>query len=290
MTEIREGSVTTPDGRTLTYRDSGPLDAPPVVYHHGTPGSRLPLHPDPHLTDGLRAITYDRPGYGRSDPHPGRRVADAAADVAAIADALGLARFGVFGISGGGPHALACAALLPARVTRTAVHVGVAPADDPGFDFFDGMAEMNIADFEQARTDPDGHRAHIAPQIEAIKADPLAFLDEILTQMPEADRVAFSAPGMRDLVAAQWLEAVRQDEEGMVEDDLAFVADWGFRLEDIGGHVRIWQGEVDTLVPRTHAEHIVGRVAYAQLEVVPGKGHVLLDETRPALLWAAGLA
>src|SRR5206468_10312558 len=113
------------------------------------------------------------------------------------------------------------------RVMRTAVHVGVAPADDPGFDFYAGMAEINVQDFEQARNDPAGHRAHLAPQVAAIKADPLAFLDELLTQMPEADRLAWATPGARELTLAQWLEATRQDEEGVLGDDLAFAGDWG---------------------------------------------------------------
>jgi pimeloyl-ACP methyl ester carboxylesterase len=290
MSELREGTVTTPDGRVLAYRDAGAEDAPVVVTHHGTPGTRLPSHPDPRVADGLRTIAYDRPGYGGSDPHSGRRVADAAGDVAALADALGLERFGIFGVSGGGPHALACAAQLRDRVTRTAVHVGVAPLDDPDFDFFAGMAEINVQDYEQVLADPAGHRAHLRPQVAAIKADPLAFLDMLLTQMPDADRRAWETPGARELTVAQWREAMRQDEEGVLEDDLAFVADWGFRLEDIQGPVRLWQGELDTLVPLAHGRHVAARIPGAQLEIVAGKGHILLDETRPALLWAAGLA
>jgi pimeloyl-ACP methyl ester carboxylesterase len=290
MSDIREGTVTTQDGRVLAYLDAGDEGAPAVVTHHGTPGTRLPAHPDPHVADGLRTIAYDRPGYGGSDPQPGRRVADAAQDVAVLADARGLERFGVYGVSGGGPHALACAALLGERVTRTAVHVGVAPTDDPDFDFFAGMAEINVESFVVLRDDPASYRAHLTPQVEAIKADPLAFLDMLLTQMPAADREAFDRPGARDMMLAQWREATRQDEEGVFEDDVAFSGDWGFRLEDVHGPVRLWQGEVDTLVPRAHAEHVAARIPGAQLEIVPGQGHILLDHVRPALLWAAGLA
>jgi pimeloyl-ACP methyl ester carboxylesterase len=287
---VREGTVTTPDGRVLTYLDAGDEDAPVVVTHHGTPGARLRAHPDPHVADGLRTIAYDRPGYGGSDPQPDRRVADAAPDVAVLADALGLERFGVYGVSGGGPHALACAALLGDRVTRTAVHVGVAPNDDDDFDFFAGMAEINVENFVVLRDDPASYRAHLTPQIEAIKTDPLAFLETLLAQMPEADRESFDRPGAREMMVAQWRQATRQDEEGVFEDDVAFAGDWGFRLEDVRGPVRLWHGELDMLVPLAHAEHAAARIPGAQLEVVPGKGHILPDDVRPALLWAAGLA
>jgi pimeloyl-ACP methyl ester carboxylesterase len=290
MSDVREGTVPTPDGRALRYRDEGDEDAPVVVTHHGTPGARLSAHPDPHLGDGLRRIAYDRPGYGGSTPHPGRRVADVARDVAALADALGLERFGVYGVSGGGPHALACAALLGDRVTRTAVHVGIAPSDDPGFDFYAGMAPINVEAYELASADPSGYRAHLAPQVAEIKADTLAFLDMLLAQMPDADRIALDKPGARELMVAQWREATLQDEEGVLEDDVAFSSDWGFRLEDVHGPVRLWHGEVDRLVPRSHAEHVVARIPDAELEVVPGQGHILVDYVRPALLWAAGLA
>src|SRR5215212_10064165 len=109
--------LTTPDGRALAYVERGAEDGTPVIVSHGTPGSRLARHPDPEIYErhGVRAVAYDRPGYGRSDPQPGRSVADATADVAAIADELGFDRFAVVGGSGGAPHALACGALLGDR-------------------------------------------------------------------------------------------------------------------------------------------------------------------------------
>jgi pimeloyl-ACP methyl ester carboxylesterase len=151
------------------------------------------------------------------------------------------------------------------------------------------MAAINVDLYEVARADPAGYRAHLAPQVAEIKADPASFLDMLLAQMPDADRAALATAGARELMVAQWREATLQDEEGVLEDDLAFVADWGFRLEDVHGPVRLWQGELDTLVPRAHGEHVVGRIPGAQLEIVPGQGHILLDHVRPALLWAAGL-
>src|SRR5919201_6415858 len=133
----REGTITTPDGRTLAYVERGPKDGVPLVACHGTPGSRYSRHPDPGIYDrhGVRAIIYDRPGYGRSDPQPRRSVADAAADVEAITDDFGFDRFAVVGGSGGAPHALACGALLGDRVIRVGALVTPAPSDADDFDF-----------------------------------------------------------------------------------------------------------------------------------------------------------
>jgi pimeloyl-ACP methyl ester carboxylesterase len=287
MTAAREGSVTTPDGRRLAYLERGDPDDPTIVFHHGTPGSRYPVHPDPAVADGFRIVTYDRPGYGGSDPQPGRTVADAAADVATLAGALGLERFAVGGVSGGGPHALACAALLPERVTRTAVLVGVAPSSDPDFDFTAGMAEINVEDFGTARSSPETYRDFLRPDVLEIKADPEAFLDRVLDQMPASDRAAIDSPRVRAQLRLQWDEAVRQDEEGLYADGLAFVAPWGFALDTIPGEVRLWQGELDTLVPRSHGEYMAARIPRARFELVPAEGHLIFGTTRTAFEWLA---
>jgi pimeloyl-ACP methyl ester carboxylesterase len=143
--------VRTGDGRDLAVEDFGDPVARPVFFLHGTPQSRLCWHPaDAVLAElGARLITYDRPGYGASSPHPGRTAASAAADIAAIADALGIAAFPVVGTSGGGPHALACAALLPDRVTRVAAVSSVAPIDAQGLDWYAGMSKSNAENFAE---------------------------------------------------------------------------------------------------------------------------------------------
>ena len=124
----------------------------------------------------MRAITYDRPGYGASTRHPGRRVADAAGDVAAIADALGIERFAIYGGSGGAPHSLACGALLPDRVTRCASVVGPAPFGDGGLSaeqWFDGMVEGNVREFGWAI---EGEHA-LRPELEREAPEIIASLE-----------------------------------------------------------------------------------------------------------------
>src|SRR5947209_6385322 len=153
--------VTTPDGRVLQVRESGDLAGRPVVVHSGTPGSRLQYVRDVERAERqrVRMISYDRPGYGGSERLAGREVAHCAQDVRAIADALGIDRLGVWGISGGGPHAIACAALLPDLVPAVAVLASVAPWDADGLDYFSGMGELNVEDTKLMLEDRPAARA-----------------------------------------------------------------------------------------------------------------------------------
>src|SRR3954463_8733880 len=163
------GTVATPDGRTLAYEEAGDPAGAPLFLLHGTPGCRLSgRHPDPEKVRhaGLRVITYDRPGYGRSTRHKGRRVVDCVSDIAAIADALGIERFTVRGGSGGGPHALAVGARLPERVTRVGCDVGVAPFDAPDFDWFEGMDPINVREARWAMEGEERLAAELQREME----------------------------------------------------------------------------------------------------------------------------
>jgi pimeloyl-ACP methyl ester carboxylesterase len=281
----REGTLETADGRRLAYLERGAADGSPVVVHHGTPGSRLGNHPDPTVYDGIHFIAYDRPGYGLSDPRPGRVVADAAADVSALADHLGLDRFALFGISGGGPHALASAALLPERVVRAGVMVGAAPSDDPALDFTAGMAEVNITEFGAAREGEEALAAVLAPWVEQSARDPDGVLDALVAELPAYDREVLSRPGVRAELRNSILESVRQGARGWIDDDLAFATSWGFSLADVRTEVRLWQGELDVLVPRSHGDYLAERLPHATFELVPAAGHMLLDHWRETLAW-----
>ena len=248
----RSGHAQTPDGRRIAYCDSGDPEAIPVVSHHGTPGSRLDRHPDGArmLADlGVRVISYDRPGYGGSDPKPGRLVVDAADDVAALADHLGIETFAVVGASGGGPHALACSARLGDRVRRVGVVVGVGPSDDPEFDFLAGMGQLNIDEFGAAAESERAIGEYLQPIVDAFKEDPDAVLDEIAAQLPASDQEVFGRPQNRAIARESFLEAVRQGPRGWIDDDRAFCTGWGFALADARNETRLWQGELDVLPP-----------------------------------------
>lgn len=268
--------VNTPDGRLLTAAAFGPHDGHPVVSHHGTPGSRLLTPPEPGLLDrlGVRLLTYDRPGYGGSQPRPGRRVADAAADVAAVADAFGVHQFAVTGWSGGGPHALATAALLPERVTRCALLASVGPLDGPGLDFFAGMSEENIEEFDAALSGRAALEALLDPVAAAVTDDVGAFLAAFAADLPAVDADLVRRPDFEQLLATLFGEAMRPGTDGWVDDDLAFVRRWGVDLSSITVPVSVWQGSADLMVPFAHGRWLADAVPGARPHLLDGEGHL----------------
>jgi pimeloyl-ACP methyl ester carboxylesterase len=289
----REGSTRTSDGRKLAFVERGADDGIPVIACHGTPGSRRTRHPDPELYErhGVRMIAYDRPGYGLSDPKQGRSVADVAVDIAAIAGALGLDRFAVVGGSGGAPHALACGALLADRIIRVGALVTPAPSDTDDFDFFEGLAEINVKEFNAALQGREALEEYLQPYVDALRADPDAVIDEITSELPEVDRRIASREEYRAIMRESFVEAVRQGSRGWADDDLAFAKPWGFDLEDVRAEVRLWQGELDVLTPRPHGEYVVSRLPNARFELLEGGGHFLDEEWGVVLEWlAAGAA
>jgi pimeloyl-ACP methyl ester carboxylesterase len=288
--ETREGTIGLPDGRRLAYADRGPEDGAPVVFHHGTPGSRLGHHPDPGVYEhaGARIVTYDRAGYGGSERLEGRDVAAVVGDVSALADELGFERFAVMGVSGGGPHALACGALLAERVTRAAVMVTPAPYDDADFDFLEGMTQSNVHEFNAALAGAAEIAAYLAPYVETLRTNPEAVLDGLAKELPPPDQATIARPEVREMMVANWQEATRQGAAGWMDDDLAFTRPWGFELAEVTPEVRLWHGDLDVLSPRSHGRRVADRLPNATFELVEGKGHMLYDAWADALGWAIG--
>jgi pimeloyl-ACP methyl ester carboxylesterase len=278
--------VRSADGRQLAVRDSGHPSGHPVVYLHGTPGSRVGPFPRGRVLYelGVRLISFDRPGYGGSDRHPGRRVADVAQDVAAIADELGLGKFAVVGRSGGGPHALACAALLPDRVNRAGVLVSLAPWAAEGLDWFAGMAESNVREFTTAASDPELLIATLGQAADKIKADPVSHVSTLGPELPESDRRVVADTGIRQLLAKNFAEALRDSAAGWIDDNLAFCAPWGFSLSEIRMPVRLWHGEDDVFSPAAHARWLAGRIPGAELWMGSDAAHFGALEVVPDML------
>ena len=270
--------IVLPDGRTLEYLIEGPPGGLPLVLHHGTPSGAVRLEPvfESALRHGLRIVLASRPGYGASSPHPGRRVADVAADTAALLDGLDATHFVTIGWSGGGPHALACAALLPGRCAGASVIAGVAPHDASGLDWSAGMGEENIAEFDAAARGVqalDAFLTAIVPGLARVTADEVveAFGD----LLSEVDRRAL-AGGFADYLAQSTRYSVSAGIAGWREDDLAFLADWGFPLIDIRVPVAVWQGDQDRMVPPAHGHWLAGHVPGAEVHLLPGEGHLSL--------------
>ena len=277
VSELSESDVRLADGRTLHVYEAGPADGFPVVWLHGTPNLGPPPRPlfDSARRLGLRWLGYDRPGYGRSTPHRGRTIGDAAGDVGAIADALGVPRLAVVGHSGGGPHALACGALLPGRVSAVAAISGLAPYGADGLDWFDGMAPAGVASLTAATRG----RA----EKEAFEADP-----------PDEPDIGFT-PADWAALSGDWawmLEVVQGAQQaggpGAVDDDLAAVAPWGFEPADAAAPVLVVHGDADRMVPPQHGRWLADRIPDAELWLRPGDGHITALRSGDAVLdWVA---
>jgi pimeloyl-ACP methyl ester carboxylesterase len=278
--------ISSADGRRLAVRISGNPTGHPVVYLHGTPGSRLGPFPLERVlySLGVRLISFDRPGYGGSERQRGRRVADVAWDVKAIADELGLKKFAVVGRSGGGPHALACAALLPGRVTRAGVLVSLAPWQAEGLDWFAGMAASNVHEYTTAASEPESLIAELVQTAARIAADPTSHVSKLGPEMPESDLRVVADTGIRALLAKNFAEALRQSASGWIDDALAFCAPWGFNLSDIRVPVLLWHGENDVFSPAAHARWLAGKVPSAELWVLPNTAHFGALEVVPDVL------
>ncbi|HEX6459208.1 MAG TPA: alpha/beta fold hydrolase [Thermoleophilaceae bacterium] len=282
MPEERTHDVPTSDGRNLSATEFGAPDAPLAVVHHGTPGSGAVLRSEGESAErlGLRLLVYDRPGYAGSTRHEGRTVADAAADVAAILDHLGVERFVTYGVSGGGPHALACAALLPDRCAAAASVAGIGPADQPDLDWFAGMGEGNIAEMGAAREGPEALTKNLAEQAEGILAvGPEQLADALRPHLSEVDARALTGE-LAEFLLASVTKGLEPGIDGWFDDDIAFLAPWGFDLSEIRVPVAIWQGEQDHMVPPGHGRWLSGHVAGADARIYPEEGHITLTVNR----------
>jgi len=276
MTETRVSTITLGDGRRLAYHELGDADGYPVVWCHGGLSSRLDAENAraSALTARVRLIAPDRPGIDRSDRQKHRTIADWGADVGALADELGLDRFGVVGWSAGGPHALACAAALPARVAAVATIGGMAPVRDKA-----DRKELGL------RLDrlliPLCRRAPWLAWI-AFRASkrqkPEKAKQELLDELGDADRrVLEPLPATR--VSDPYKAALAPGPGGLVDDYRAVGApEWGFDLAAITVPVRVWQGEADQAVPMSIGERLADAIPTAELERVRDAGHFLVLE------------
>jgi pimeloyl-ACP methyl ester carboxylesterase len=275
-------NVDAPNGRTLRIHEAGDPAGPMILYHHGTPmnGALFAAWGADAEARGARLVGYDRPGYGGSTPHPGRTVADAAVDAAAIADALGVQRFVTWGISGGGPHALACAALVPDRVAAVASLAGVAPFEAPGLNFFAGMGKDNHVEFGAAMAGRDAIEPRLRVDAEALSdITPEGLIEAISTLVSPIDEGALRG-AIGEFLATSMPDVFHEGADGWVDDDLAFVEPWGFDVADIRVPVLVWQGRHDLFVPPSHGEWLATHIPGAEARLTIDDGHLTLMADR----------
>ena len=275
------------DGRELAFAELGASDGTPVIGFHGTPGSgrQLEILADAARAEGVRLIAPDRPGYGQSSFDPSRRLADWPRDVEALARHLGLAKFGVFGVSGGGPHAAVCARALGERLLGAAIVSGVAPSDTPGFS--EGMMAVNRANFALARQSP----LLVQPLMSLMIFVGRRFGDRAIQSMqrslPEADRRILARPDVTRRFMVDLRDASRTAARAAAQDLALFAQPWRFRLEDVSVPVHVFHGDVDANVPVTHGKHQAARMPKATLHLCPGEGHMLFVDRAAEILRAA---
>ena len=253
-----------------------------MLYQHGTPGCGLLYRRvlEDAARHGIRLLGYDRPGYGGSSRHLGRTVADVAHDVEAIADALGLDRLATWGISGGGPHALACAALLPGRVVAAASLASPAPYDAEGIDWLAGMGDANVVEFDAALGGETALRPMLEQEAAAFLAGgPEGLRDGMASLLSDVDAAVLDdelAEHLYDSMAAGLAPGIH----GWLDDDLAFVMPWQVDLGTISTPVLVRQGREDRFVPPGHADWLAARVPGAELRLTAEDGHLTLYERR----------
>ncbi|MBA3348373.1 MAG: alpha/beta hydrolase [Actinobacteria bacterium] len=274
-------TIETAAGRTLTVYDAGDPAGAPILFHHGTPSSGRPYEPHVRLAErqGVRLVSYDRAGYADSSRHAGRSVADVAVDIEHVADALGIERFATWGHSGGGPHALACAALLPGRVAAVATVAGVAPYGADGLDWLAGMGEANVEEFGASLAGEETLR----PALEAEALGMRGVTGEQLvaamrTIVSEVDVAVLRGP-LGDHLAAGFGLALDRGVDGWVDDDLAFTLPWGFEVDAIATPALVVQGREDLMVPGGHGDWLAASIPGAEAWLTDGEGHLTLFET-----------
>jgi pimeloyl-ACP methyl ester carboxylesterase len=270
-----EWFVPTPDGRTLAVEDAGDSGGSPVMVHTGTPGGRR-LYGPRTLADArrrrLRLISYDRPGYGDSTPQPGRSMADCASDVRVICEALGIGRLVMWGLSGGGPHVLACAALLPDLVTAAASLASLAPYDAEGLDWLAGFSQEAIDEARLTLTDQTEARALFREEREGILAAPPAQVALTMqARMPGADLALVTD----EAISVQ--QALAPGIEGAWDDCVAQLTPWGFDVAQISIPVLLLHGGQDRAVPFSHGRWLASHIPGVEAWFFDDEGHALRE-------------
>lgn len=261
------------DGRMLAYASYGDPDGHPVLFFHGLPSCRL-MHPDAELSRalGVRLLVTDRPGFGRSDPKPGRSLLDWADDVADFADALDLPPFAVVGASGGGPFVAACAYRLADRVSRAAILGGSGPIDAPGA--LAGIALERRIGYWLARHAPALFGLTIRGRGDP-RRDPEKFFANFTRHNPPSDQALLARPDVRAMFLASYAESTRQGVDSFIWEVQLVAQPWGFRLEDIRTPITLWHGEDDNSTPIGMARAMAQAMPNSSLRILPAVGHLL---------------
>ena len=271
-------TMTLADGRRADILLGGDPDGTPIVMHHGTPSDATVYAgwSEACAARRLRLVAMSRPGYAGSDRRAGRSVAQIAADIRDVLDRIGGEGFFTLGWSGGGPHALACGALLGARCRGVSVLAGIAPSGMEGLDHLDGMGPENVAELGAAEAGEATLRDWMEVNAAAFRSVTGPALAEAFGGLvPPIDRDVLQGPFAEEM-AAVVRRALAPGFDGWIDDDLAFVRPWGFEIGEVEVPVTLWQGELDLMVPAAHGRWMAERIPGGRLMFAPGHGHFSL--------------
>ncbi len=274
----RQLQLKLPDGRALEILIDGPAEGLPLIFHFGTPCAAVFFRPlvAEATRRKLRTVIYSRPGYATSSAKPGRSVADAVGDVQAILGELDAEEFVTIGWSGGGPHALACAANLPDRCAAAVSLAGVAPYAAAGLDWMAGMGPENVEEFNLALQGEAALTPWLEQQAVALgQVEGPAVAAALGGLVSDVDKAALTGE-FAEFMAAVFRRAVSSGIAGWRDDDLAFTQDWGFDLARIERPVAVWQGEQDRMVPFTHGQWLAQHIPNARVRLYRDEGHLSL--------------
>jgi pimeloyl-ACP methyl ester carboxylesterase len=264
------------DGRLLGYEVYGDPEGSPVFYFHGFPGSRLEARLATQVAARLaiRLIAVDRPGFGLSDFKPRRTIFEWPDDVIKIANALGISRFAILGVSGGGPYAAACALRIPERLTAVGIVCGLGPLDSA--EITDRMMGKNRWIFFLARCLPWVARISLWRTAYLVQRNPERMLGTMMGALPDPDKTVLTRPEVKTTIKENVVEAFRSGSRGAACELLLLTRPWGFSLKDIATHVHLWHGEQDESVPPNVARYQARTIPSCRASFYPGEGHFSL--------------
>lgn len=268
-------TIILPDGRTLGFAEYGDPSGRPILFFPGTPSGRLFHHPDESIARslGARVFAIDRPGYGLSDFQPDRTLLDWPEDVVQLADALGIHRFSVVGMSGGGPHAAACAFKIPQRLTAACIVSGMGPLDWPG-------ATAGLPRPRRLSATAAQHAPWLVRPLLWLVSNPRRnagrFYEQISAQSAMADRAVLARPEVRAMLVENWAEASRRGLRGYAQEAVLLCRPWGFRLGDLTMQVQLWQGSADAVTPLSMGRCVAQAIPDCRATFLPDEGHSLL--------------
>ena len=292
MTDDNAAVTQTPDGRRLSYAQTGDLDGAPVFYFHGIPGTGRDVERQfgSHGLDGsgVRVIGIDRPGFGSSDFQRHRRFHDWPADVTSVADQLGIDRFAVLGYSAGAPYVIACALTMPERRTFAGIVSGVGPAETPRFR--EGIGKTDAIMTRLARIAPPLARLAVAQATKQAKRSPEKFSSTFDKELSEPDLEVHRDPAIRQMLREIFLDSTVHGPAGVVHDYKLLAKSSELAFEQVKLPIRLWQGDTDAIVPMHHAQYVAGRLPDAELTVLPGVGHLHTPDRWRELLTTAATA